>query len=116
MKKHLKKLQSKPDAHRKKLATLFAVITTLGVIVLWLVVQSIVTTPRDVRPSITVDPEIENQLESLFERGSVELENIQEAAQFRDLERIEESLEQESQQSFVPVPDTNPTPLEEVSN
>jgi len=43
--KHLENLKEKPVEHRKKMATIFAIATTVGIIILWLVILSIFKQP-----------------------------------------------------------------------
>ncbi len=52
MKKHLKKIQQRPLEERKKMATVFAVIFTILIVILWLLVSSFLP-QKEYRSDIT---------------------------------------------------------------
>lgn len=73
MKKHFEKIQNRPLEERKKLATLFAIITTAIVVILWLLMLSLFKKPEIQK---TTDMGLE-PLKEVFDNVSQEFSNIQ---------------------------------------
>lgn len=47
MKKHLEKLKEKPDHHKKKIAQTAAIIVTVGVVLIWILIRSLIPNATD---------------------------------------------------------------------
>ncbi|MGB0925255.1 MAG: hypothetical protein ACPGTS_00935 [Minisyncoccia bacterium] len=72
MKKHLEKVKNRPLEDRKKMATFFAIGTTLLVVLLWLILLSVFKQPKQTTPSTTgLEP-----LKEAFETVGQELSEI----------------------------------------
>jgi len=113
MKKHIEKIKKRPIAERKKMATIFAVIVTVIIIILWITILSVFKSEKgEVKNNFNFD-----SFQATFEKIGDDIDQIGESFQSskQDLNLIQTELEMLEEQELENI-ETENTPDEMVEN